>query len=870
MKKITIGIIAHVDSGKTTLSEALLYLTGTIRSFGRVDKGASFLDHNEMERRRGITIYSKQARFYYGDTEFTLIDTPGHADFSAEMERVLKVLDYAVLLISAADGIRGQTETIWRLLSEYRVPVFVFFNKMDQDGADREQLLRLFRSSLSPDGIDFGEKDRDVFYDQAAMCSEEAMDRYLETGEVPMELLVEMIARRKLFPCFFGSALKMEGVRELLEVLDCYTMPGQYPDEFGARVIKILRDPDGSRLTMMKITGGILKNKAVLPDGTEGSKINQIRIYNGTRFTLRDEAAAGEICCVTGLKESYAGQGYGTESDSPAPLVIPILNYRVILSQGQDPMKVLPQFRVLEEENPELTVSWEEEKQEIHVCVMGEVQLEILTSMLAERFGITASFDSGEVMYKETITAPVIGSGHFEPLRHYAEVHFLMEPLERGSGLVFESRVRSDSLSVNWQRLILTHLSEKQHKGVLTGSPITDMKISLVAGKAHLKHTEGGDFRQAVYRAVRQGLMMADNLLLEPYYRFVLELPSSGVGRAMTDLERFGAQFGVPETKANGAVSVIRGRGPVSVLKDYPAEIAAYTKGQGSVAFFNDGYDVCHDQEEVILRKGYDPLADVRNTPDSVFCSHGAGYIVPYDEAYEHMHVLNGLSAGEEEALQNVSRAAERSGSKTAETERRIGTEEIEEILSHISRNKDKDKKPGTNWKRRFGTKESTVPAGEPVPRVSSRIFSPEEAEYTVVDGYNVIFAWPELADLARINIDSARDALIDLLTHYKGMISGEVIAVFDAYRVKGRQSERTRYQNIQLVYTAEEETADQYIEKFTNEYGKKSRIAVVTSDHLEQIITRGQGCMLISSRDFRQHLERLQEEMRRKYFSDK
>ena len=909
MKKITIGIIAHVDSGKTTLSEALLYLTGTIRSFGRVDKGASFLDDNEMERRRGITIYSKQARFLSGNTEFTLIDTPGHADFSAEMERALKVLDYAVLLISASDGIKGQTEMLWRLLKEYQVPVFLFFNKMDQDGADRTYLFNQVRSMLSSDVVDFSLKNRNDLYDQAAMCSEEAMEMFLETGEVSDELLCSMIRERKLFPCFFGSALKMEGVKEFLEALDRYTVPGTYPEAFGARVIKILRDPDGSRLTMMKITGGSLKNKTVLPDGSGDSKINQIRIYNGSRFTMRDEVFAGEVCCVTGLKESYAGQGFGLESDAPASLMMPILSYRVILPEGQDPLKVLPDFRTLEEENPELNVSWEEDRHEIHVCVMGEVQLEILTALLAERFRLAVTFDSGEVMYRETILKPVIGSGHFEPLRHYAEVHLLMEPGERGSGLVFDSIVRSDSLSTNWQRLILTHLGEKRHKGVLTGSPITDMRILLIAGKAHLKHTEGGDFRQAVYRAVRQGLMMAENLLLEPYYRFTLELPSSGVGRAMTDLERIGAQFQVPELNADRGTSVIRGRGPVSSLKDYPAQIAAYTKGQGSILFLNDGYDSCHNAEEVIARKGYDPLADVRNSPDSVFCAHGSGYIVPYNEAYEHMHVLNGASlmaagnsasgdpaifdlaavipAGTGEVLSSSDRAVER--------DRSLGTEEIDEIISRISRKGNKEPKPGTNWKRKFGVKDGTSIAGPggssaggrggsitggrggssagipgtPSSGSTRSIFPIEEADYIVVDGYNVIFAWQELSDLARINIDSARDALIDKLTHFKAMVSGEVIAVFDAYRVKGRKSERSTFQNIQLVYTAEEETADQYIEKFTNEHGRKSRIAVITSDHLEQIVTMGQGCRLVSSRDFKAYLERLQDELRERYLSD-
>ena len=924
MKKITIGIIAHVDSGKTTLSEALLYLTGTIRNFGRVDKGASFLDDDEMERRRGITIYSKQARFQTGNTQVTLIDTPGHADFSAETERALQVLDYAVLLISAADGIKGQTETLWHLLEEYQIPVFIFFNKMDQEGADRTVLYHSLQNSIARDAVDFsdymdcltdsktanpaypGDANRmrstaAAFYDAAAVCSEEAMESFLETGSISDELIRSMISERQMFPCFFGSALKQQGVRELLMAMDRYTAPRMYPESFGARAYKIIRDPDGSRVTLLKVTGGVLKTKILLPDGAGESKINQIRLYNGNKFQLKEEVQAGEICGVTGLRESYAGQGYGEESNSPAPLLIPILSYRVILPSSIDTVKALPLFRALEEETPELSVNWEEGQQDIYVCVMGEVQLEILTSLIKERYGLDVSFDQGEVMYRETISAPVIGSGHFEPLRHYAEVHLLMEPLSTGSGLEFASSVSTDLLAKNWQRLILTHLEERQHKGVLTGSPVTDLRITLIAGKAHLKHTEGGDFRQAVYRAVRQGLMMADNVLLEPYYRFILEVPTSNVGRAMNDLNRKNAQFQQPELKAErtiagdgtiaaggssfgssvssggtssgsvGAkdpVSVIRGRGPVSSLRDYPREIAVYTKGQGHIQLINDGYDICRNAEEVIMRKGYDPLADVRNTPDSVFCSHGSGFLVPYDQVYEYTDISPLDPEGGRSVKDHLP------DQKTAERDLHIGTEEIEAIIARVSRSNSREKKQRNHWKKKFGSQDRSTAAvisgpEQPNPAiktVSSRIFSLEEAEYVIVDGYNVIFAWTELAELARINIDSARDSLIDILSNFAGLVPAQVQVVFDAYRVKGHATERMQITNVQVIYTGEEETADQYIEKFTNEFGKKHRIAVVTSDGLEQIITRGQGCMLISSRDFKSYLDRQSANLRERY----
>ena len=858
MKNITIGIIAHVDSGKTTLSEALLYQTGAIRSFGRVDKGTSFLDNDDLERRRGITIYSKQARFAWKDTQFTLIDTPGHADFSAELERSLQVLDYAVLMISAIDGIKGQTQTVWRLLAEYNIPTFVFFNKMDQSGADRVILWNTFKKTFTSDIADFTAKKADETYDQIAMCSEAAMNSFLETGSVDDDMIADLIRKRKLFPCFFGSALKQEGITQLLDALDRFTRARAYPTEFGARVYKILRDSDSSRVTMMKITGGILKARAVLPDGDSESKINQIRFYNGMKFTTKDEAVAGEICAVTGLKESYAGQGFGIESSRSMPLMIPILSYRVLLPQGDDPVKALPAFKTIEEETPELSVSWDEDRREISVSVMGEVQLEILTTILRERYNIEAVFDTGEVMYKETIASPVIGVGHFEPLRHYAEVHLLLEPLPAGSGLQFATRVSTDLLARNWQNLIMTHLTEKTHRGVLTGAPITDMKITLIAGKAHTKHTEGGDFRQAVYRAVRQGLMMAENVLLEPYYRFMLEIPAASIGRALNDLDRLKATFSAPELDSSGGTAIISGRGAVSLLKDYPKEISAYTQGTGHITFANDGYDICHNAEEIVLGKCYDPQADIRNTPDSVFCSHGSGVVVPYDEVYEHMHLsLDG-------AEDNDPDESERIPVRARERDINLGTEEIDAIIARISMSNSKDKKKPGTWKRRFGDKDVTGPARAQDMAAAAKIqvFPIEEADCVVVDGYNVIFAWPELSELARDNLDSARDALIDILSGFQSMISGKVLAVFDAYRVKNHIAERMVLQDVQIIYTGEDETADQFIEKYTNSMGKKSKIAVVTSDGLEQIIIRGQGCMLISSREFRNLVDRLRSQM--------
>ena len=857
MKKITIGIVAHVDSGKTTLSEAMLYLSGGIRKLGRVDKGDSFLDTDTMERKRGITIFSKQARFSFGETEFTLIDTPGHADFSAETERALRVLDYAVLLISAEDGIKGQTKILWQLLSSYQIPVFLFFNKMDRTGADKEALFAAVRELTQDAAVDLSVP----FAEQAALCSEEAMEEFLETDSVSDETIRALCAQRKLFPCLFGSALRTEGVEELLHALDRFTEARDYPEEFSASVYKIMRDTDGAKLTLVKITGGSLKTKTALPDGEKESKINQIRFYSGDKYTQADEAFAGDVCVLTGLKESFAGQTFGAGEASAKTILSPVLSYRVIAEEPSDPVKLLPVFKTLEEESPELSVYWDEDKKDIYVSVMGLVQLEVLSSVLKERFQISVSFDTGNVLYKETITAPAIGVGHFEPLRHYAEVHLLLEPLERGSGLVFESSVSSDRLSKNWQRLILTHLKERQHRGVLTGSPITDMKITLVAGKAHLKHTEGGDFRQATYRAVRQGLMMTESILLEPFYRFSLEVPRANIGKALLDLDQMHSEFTAPEYLEGSELQIINGRGPVSALKDYPAELASSTKGQGSLRLIPDGYGLCHNAEEVIAQKAYDPQSDLRNTADSVFCFHGAGHIIPYDEVYAYMHLAfdgTDARAPEEILSSKEAAAAARTASKAA-----LGTDEVDAIIRGISSSGSRSSK---KRKKSFGEESVSGNAKNPNGRkvrisgLSGKpsVFPLEEADLTLVDGYNVIFAWEELSALAKENIDSARDALIDALSKYASMVHGDVIAVFDAYRVKGRSGERAAQQGIQVVFTSEDQTADQYIERFANENAGKKRIAVITSDAVEQVVASAQGCMLLSSREFKARFDAL------------
>ena len=889
MKNLTIGIIAHVDSGKTTLSEAMLYLSGSIRQFGRVDKGASFLDNDQLERSRGITIFSKQARFTYGDTSFVLIDTPGHTDFSAETERTLKILDAAILLISASEGIRPQTTVLWELLESYDIPVFIFFNKMDQGAGDRSALTEDIKKLTDDAAVDFtdfeilsGADDNtdpaaDDIYEQIAMCSDEAMDEFLKEGVVSGDTIARLIVSRQLFPCFFGSALKMDKVTELLSAIDRYCPSPVYPEEFSAVVYKIGHDNDNTRLTFVKITGGSIRTKSLLPDGEGRSKINQIRLYSGDKFTLAEEASAGDICAFTGLKESYAGMTFGNAAQYMSPKLIPVLSYRVIPDEGSDPVTLLPVFRVLEEESPELSVTWDEDGRDIYIFVMGQVQLEIITSILKDRFNVNVTFDSGEVMYRETIASPVIGAGHFEPLRHYAEVHLLMEPLPEGSGLIFDRALSTDTLSENWQRQILSVLKDYRHTGVLTGSPLTDMRITLIAGKAHIKHTEGGDFRQACVRAVRQGLMMADSILLEPYYRFSLELPTDCIGRAMTDLERLGAVFSSPETGRLENMSAINGRGPVASLKDYPAELASYTKGSGSISFIPDGYSPCHDSEEVIARKAYDPERDLRNPADSVFCSHGAGVLIPWHEVYEHVHIpIEGIKTGDGYEEGEVI-------SGTDDPYYALGTDEIDAIISGISGANKNPKKAGRVWKKKHdyyavngipsssGQNHSGKAAGSKSTasfglNAAMSAFPVTDADCMLVDGYNVIFAWEDLKLLANDNIDSARDALIEILGKYSAMTDTRVIAVFDAYKVKGHGRENYKMHNIEIAFTSEDETADRYIERFTNQLGRKARVVVVTSDAAERNIARGQGCRIISSKEFRMHIEDLTENYNKTY----
>ncbi len=869
MKKITTGIVAHVDAGKTTLSESLLYTAGTIRRLGKVDAGDAFLDTNELERARGITIFSKQARLEWEDTQITLLDTPGHVDFSAEMERVLGVLDYAILVISGADGIQGHTQTLWELLTRYQVPVFLFVNKMDQPGTNRGRLMAELKIRLDGSCVDFTDLEEESALEDIAACDEETMEAYFETGEVSLAQIRRLIWERKLFPCFFGSALKLQGVREFLAGFACYTLAKHYGPEFGARVFKITRDMQGNRLTHVKITGGSLKPRMTLTnlrtDARQNEeiweeKVNQIRCYNGDKFEAPPEAFAGEICAITGLSQTYPGQGLGFESEAGAPLLEPVLSRQILLPQGMDPGLMLPKLKLLEEEQPELHILWDERLQEIQVQVMGEVQIEILSSLIASRFGVEVGFGPSHIVYRETILAPVEGVGHFEPLRHYAEVHLLLEPLPPGSGLRFGADCSEDILEKNWQRLILTHLGEKVHRGVLTGSAITDMRITVIAGRAHQKHTEGGDFRKATYRAVRQGLMEAESRLLEPFYNFRLEIPETMVGRAMTDIEKMKGHFD-PPCMENG-LCILTGYAPVVTMQDYKQEVSAYTKGFGRLSFSLRGYEACHNEEEVVAKRGYDPEADPFNSPDSVFCAHGSGYIVPWYEVKDFMHVESPLTVkpvisspeDHEEALRKA-----RSVSDVW-----IGTEEVDAILDQAgSANR------GTKSASRKGIRKRTV--GKPVAPVEKSFRkpappAPPRPEYLLVDGYNIIHAWEEHRDLAQINLDAAREKLMDELCNYQGLRQMELIVVFDAYRVAGHPTETLDYHNIHVVYTKEAETADQYIEKFAHDNAKKYRITVATSDGLEQIIIRGEGCRLLSAQDLKEEMERATEEIRRDY----
>ena len=835
MGKIVVGILAHVDAGKTTLSEGMLYTSGAIRTMGRVDNRDAFLDTYALERERGITIFSKQAVFPLGTTQVTLLDTPGHVDFSPEMEHTLQVLDYAILVISGADGVQGHTRTLWNLLRRYEIPTFVFVNKMDQEGTDAEVLLQELKNVLEEGCVDFSTKRDAHFYEETAVCSEDALEEFLETGRLKKETLQELFLERQLFPCFFGSALRLEGVKEFLEQMQELIKVPAYPETFGAKVFKIARDEAGNRLTYLKITGGSLKVKAVI----EGQKVNQIRIYSGEKYEAGNEVEAGSICAVTGLSDTYPGEGFGAEQGTYLPVLEPVLNYQVIPTEGDDPILLLPKLRELEEEEPQLHIVWEEALQEIHVQLMGEVQLEVLKTLIYERFGAEVEFGQGNILYKETIQNTVEGVGHFEPLRHYAEVHLLLEPGEPGSGVQCMSVCSEDLLDRNWQRLILTHLMETEHRGVLTGAPITDIRITLVSGKAHLKHTEGGDFRQAVYRAVRQGLKQADSVLLEPYYEYRLELPSENVGRAMTDIERMHGTFGLPQTEADR--TILTGMAPVSTMRDYQKEVHAYTRGNGTLQCTLKGYAPCHNTEEVLAATGYDSERDTLHPTGSVFCAHGAGFLVPWYEVKEYMHlpsIMQEKPSDSPEEKQTAYRVSK-------ETDAWIDTEEVDRIIAQsVGANK----------------KQKTLPKKK-VPEYYKSTSKPKKQEvreeYLLVDGYNVIFAWEDLKDLAQVSIDGARGKLLDVLCDYQGMKKCNLIVVFDAYRVQGHKTEISTYHNIHVVFTKEAETADQYIEKFAHENGKKYNVTVATSDGLEQIIIRGQGCRLLSARELKDEIER-------------
>lgn len=855
MENIVMGILAHVDAGKTTLSEGMLYLSGTVRKLGRVDHKDAFLDTYFLERDRGITIFSKQAVFSLGNRRINLLDTPGHVDFSAEMERTLQVLDYAVLVISGADGVQGHTETLWKLLKLYEIPTFIFINKMDQPGTDRESLLAELKERLDEGCIVFGKGKNVESLEEIAMTDEAVLDYFMEHETVRNEDICRLIRERKIFPCYFGSALKLDGVQELLAGFEEYMKPFDGKKEFGARVFKISRDDKGERLTFLKVTGGKLVVK--MPINKE-EKINQIRIYSGAKYEAVNEVEAGRICAVTGLSSSYIGQGLGVEKGTAAPFLEPVLTYQMILPEGADTTKVLRELKQLEEEEPLLNIVWNPALEEIHVQLMGEVQTEILKTMIAERFHLDVEFGTGKIVYKETIKSPVVGVGHYEPLRHYAEVHLKMEPLEAGSGLIFDTDCSEDVLDRNWQRLILTHLQEREHPGVLTGVPITDMKITIVAGRAHLKHTEGGDFRQATYRAVRQGLKSAESVLLEPWYSFVLEVPSEQVGRAMSDIGQMNGSFEGPEAEDKQGMVRLTGTAPASEMRDYQREVWAYTKGRGRITLTLKGYEPCHNAEEVIEEIGYDSERDVDNPTGSVFCAHGAGFLVKWDEVPEYMHIKEDFLAEKPGIEQEEVMAVQMGNHCNYSGGYSFSYDDDPELLTIMERefgSKQKERDRYSSYRKQ------TV--STPVRHTTVIKENEPKKEYLLVDGYNIIFAWEELNELAKASIDAARNKLMDILSNYQGFIGCTLILVFDAYKVKGNQGEVQKYHNIYVVYTKEAETADQYIEKTTHEIGRKYKVTVATSDALEQVIVMGQGAYRISARDFYEEVERTEKQIR-------
>lgn len=850
--KTVIGILAHVDAGKTTLSEALLYNAGITKALGRVDKGNAYLDTDELEKQRGITIFSKQAEFIWKDLEVTLVDTPGHVDFSAEMERTLQILDYAILVISASNGVQSHTRTLWELLKMYKVPTIIFVNKMDMPDTDKALLLSELKSKLDDSCVDFTDIQEVMSNEEVAMTNESLMEEFLSCGKIDIEDIKRGISDREIFPCHFGSALKNDKIIDLLDGLNTYIDEKKYPDKFSAKVYKINRDSQGNRLTYIKVTGGVLRVKDIIDDSEE--KINQIRIYSGDKYRTANEIYSGEVCAVTGLTKTYSGENLGIENDNNDVILEPVLMYRVVLPQEIDAAMMLPKLKQLEEEDPTLAIKWNEDLKEIQVCLMGEVQIEILKKLVLDRFKVAIEFDQGNVVYKETISNTVEGVGHFEPLRHYAEVHLRLEPGEIGSGLTFETECSEEILAKNWQRLILTHLQEREHKGVLTGSGITDMKITLVSGRAHLKHTEGGDFRQATYRAVRQGLKMAQSVLLEPYYDFRLEIPTEMLGRAMTDIERIYGKINPPENY--GEYSVITGYAPVVTMRKYREDIAAYTKGQGKITCTLKGYLPCHNQEEIVEAYGYDSEADTFNPTGSVFCAHGAGFYVSYDKVYEYMHI--GLeNQPDKEYVYNDNNIV--SGEYKEEW---IGIDEVDAIINQTynANKKSEGENKRNNWKKSRNEQDYFDYRG------SKSVNSETREKYLLVDGYNVIFAWDDLKELAAVNIDGARGKLMDILCNYQAICKCELIVVFDAYRVKGHDTEISDYHNIHVVFTKEAETADQYIEKFAHQNGRKYNVTVATSDGLEQIIIRGQGCNLISSRELKEEIDRASKDIMQKF----
>lgn len=842
-RKLVIGILANVDAGKTTLSESILYLSGKIGKLGRVDKQNTYLDTDAIEKSRGITIFSKQAIFEIGTSKVTLLDTPGHVDFSMEMERTLQVLDYAILLVSAADGVKSHTQTLWRLLKIYDIPTFIFVNKMDQDGADKKELIKALKSQLTDKCISFEKDSGEGFFEEVAVCSEDLLEVYLNTGHIQKDMIKEKIKERKIFPCFFGSALKLEGVKDFIEKMIDYTLVVSYPKEFAAKVFKITRDEQGNRLTHMKITGGKLKVRDLIKGQGWEEKANQIRIYSGKTFEAVGEACAGTVCAVTGLTQTRAGEGLGLEKDFSKPVLEPLLSYRIILPKAYSPREVLPKFWELEEENPELHIVWNEALEEIQAQVMGEVQIEVLQSLIKKRFDIDVSFDDGRIVYKETIANTVEGVGHFEPLGHYAEVHLLLESGEPGSGLQFETNCSEDLLARNWQRLILTHLQEKDHKGVLTGSSITDMKITLVSGRAHNKHTEGGDFRQATYRALRQGLKEAKSILLEPFYSFQMELPTKMVGRAMTDVEKM---YGTCEIlKANDEVTILKGSAPVATMRNYQKELTSHTKGFGKLFCTFKGYEPCHNAEEVIEKINYDSESDMENPTGSIFYSHGAGFYVSWDKVKDYMHLESYLQLRKEQE-EKEPQIKKQSASEV------ISLEEIDSILAKTVSNKGKDHK----WKKSKSSVERYYESLSKEDGLKRKLPENKKPTYLLVDGYNMIYSWSELKELADEKMDSARTKLLDILSNYKAIKKCNIIVVFDAYRVKGHREEMIDYNNIHVVFTKEAQTADQYIEKFSYDYSKEYNIVVATSDYLQQIIVRGSGSTLMSARELKLEVE--------------